>query len=137
MQLPEKSSGNNMITRQLPMGAGHCPWGGYTDRIVCNIHGEEHLASRYRAMLRPGAFGKFGNLPATLETCQYWETFLDRATCCFATFGKFGIFASHSGNLPVLGNFSRWSPLSFYNIWQAAKISWHAANSTSPDPLRP
>ncbi len=27
-------------TRQLPMGAGHCPWGGYTDQIVCNIHGE-------------------------------------------------------------------------------------------------
>ncbi len=25
------------VTRQLPMGAGHCPWGGYTDRIVCNI----------------------------------------------------------------------------------------------------
>ncbi len=25
-------------TRQLPMGAGHCPWGGYTDQIVCNIH---------------------------------------------------------------------------------------------------
>ena len=25
-------------TRQLPMGAGHCPWGRYTDRIVCNIH---------------------------------------------------------------------------------------------------
>ena len=23
------------------MGAGHCPWGGYTDRIGCNIHGEE------------------------------------------------------------------------------------------------
>ena len=22
------------------MGAS-CPWGGYTDRIVCNIHGEE------------------------------------------------------------------------------------------------
>ncbi len=26
------------------MGAGHCPWGGYTDRIVCNVHGEERLA---------------------------------------------------------------------------------------------
>ena len=81
----------NNCTRQLPMGAGHCPWGGYTDWIVCNIHGEEHLASRCRAMLRPGTFGKFGILPATLETCQYWETFPDRATCPFATFGKFGI----------------------------------------------
>ena len=28
-----------MYTRQLPMGAGHGPWGGYTDRIVCNIYG--------------------------------------------------------------------------------------------------
>ncbi len=27
------------------MGAGHCQWGGFTDRNVCNIHGEEHLAS--------------------------------------------------------------------------------------------
>ncbi len=27
-------------TRQLPMGADHCPWGGHTDRIVCNIHEE-------------------------------------------------------------------------------------------------
>ncbi len=26
-----------LMTRQLPMGAGHCPWGGYTDRIVCNM----------------------------------------------------------------------------------------------------
>ncbi len=25
-------------TRQLPMGAGYCPWGGDTDRIVCNAH---------------------------------------------------------------------------------------------------
>ncbi len=25
------------ITRQLPMGAGHSQWGGYTDRNVCNI----------------------------------------------------------------------------------------------------
>ena len=43
--------------------------------------------------------------------------------------------ASQSGNLPALGDLSRSSPLLFYNIWQAAKISWHAANSTSPDPL--
>ncbi len=28
------------------MGAGHCQWGGFTDRNVCNIHGEEHLAPR-------------------------------------------------------------------------------------------
>ncbi len=50
-------------TRQLPIGAGHCQWGGCTDRNVCNIHGDAHLASRYRTMLRPGAFFRFGTLP--------------------------------------------------------------------------
>ncbi len=44
--------------------------------------------------------------------------------------------ASQSGNLPVLGDISRWRPLSFYNLWQAARISWHTAKGTSPDPLR-
>ncbi len=34
-------------TRQLAIGAGHCPWGGCTDQIVCNIHGEVLLTSRY------------------------------------------------------------------------------------------
>ena len=75
-------------TRQLPMGAGHCPWGGYTDRIVCNIHGEGRLESTCCAMLRPAAFSKFGTLPATLATCQHWETFLDEAPCRSTTFGK-------------------------------------------------
>ncbi len=28
------------------MGAGHCQWGGFTDRSVYNIHGEEHPAVR-------------------------------------------------------------------------------------------
>ncbi len=27
-------------TRQLPIGAGHCPWGGHTDWNECNIHVE-------------------------------------------------------------------------------------------------
>ena len=70
------------------MGAGHCPWGGHTDRIVCNIDGQVHLASRYRAMLRPWTFSKFGTLPATLATCQYWEIFLKEAPHCPTTFGK-------------------------------------------------
>ncbi len=56
----------NIWTRQLPMGAGDCQWGGLTDQNVCNIHGDAHLASRYRAMLRPGTFSKFGTLPATM-----------------------------------------------------------------------
>ncbi len=71
---------DNMHTRQLPMGAGHCQWDGFTDRNLCNIHGEEHLASRCRAMLRNG--------PATLATCQYWETFLEEAPCRSTTFGN-------------------------------------------------
>ena len=29
------------ITRQLPIGAGHYPWGGHTDRNVSNIHGNQ------------------------------------------------------------------------------------------------
>ncbi len=44
--------------------------------------------------------------------------------------------ASHPGNLPALGDLSRWSLLSLYNIWKTANISWHAAKRTSPDPLR-
>ena len=35
---------DNILTRQLPMGAGHCQWGGLTGRNVCNIHGDAHLA---------------------------------------------------------------------------------------------
>ena len=30
----------NDKTRQLPMGAGHCQWGGYTDGNVCNTKNE-------------------------------------------------------------------------------------------------
>ena len=35
-------------TRLLRFGACHCPWGGYTDRIVCNIHGEV-LGAKYES----------------------------------------------------------------------------------------
>ena len=31
---------HNWSTRQLSIGASHCLWGGYTNRIVCNIHGQ-------------------------------------------------------------------------------------------------
>ncbi len=62
------------------MGAGYCPWGGHTDWNGCNIHGEVHL--------RSGTFSKFGTLPATMATCQYWETFLEEAPCPPTTFGK-------------------------------------------------
>ncbi len=44
--------------------------------------------------------------------------------------------ARHNGNLPVLGNISKWSLLLSYNIWQDAKNSWPAAKSTAPDPPR-
>ncbi len=43
--------------------------------------------------------------------------------------------ASHNGNLPILRNLPRGSPLSSYNIWQDDKNSWHAAQSTPHDPL--
>ncbi len=86
------------------MGAGHCQWGGLTDRNICNIHGGEHLASCYRTMLRLWDF------------FQIWH------------------LASHNGNLPILGDHSRGGLLSFSNFWQTAKNSWHAANSTPPDP---
>ena len=32
-------------TRQLPMGPVNFQWGGLTDRNICNIYGDEHLAS--------------------------------------------------------------------------------------------
>ncbi len=34
--------GNNVryYTRQMPIGADHCQWGGLTNRNICNIHGE-------------------------------------------------------------------------------------------------
>ncbi len=35
----------NTGTGQLPIRAGHCPWGGFTDRNVGNIYGEVLLAS--------------------------------------------------------------------------------------------
>ena len=92
-------------TRQLPLGAGHCQWDGLTNRNICNIYGDEHLASRFRAMLRSGTF-----------FYQIWH------------------LASHNGNLPTPGDLSRGGLLSFPNFWQDAKISWHAANSTPPDP---
>ncbi len=84
----QQPHGEHIGTRQLPMGAGHCQWGAYTDRIVCNIHEGVHLASCYRTMLRLGTFSQFGTLPATLAYCQYWETFLEDAPCCPTTFGK-------------------------------------------------
>ncbi len=86
------------------MGAGHCQWGGLTDRNICNIRGAAHLTSRYRAMLR------------------LWD--LD----------TFWHFASYTGNLRILGNLSGGGLPSFSDFWQVAKISWHAAKGTPPDP---
>ncbi len=68
-------------TGQMSMGAGHCPLGGFTDWNVCNVHGEVHLASRYRAMLRPRSFSRFDTLPATLAHCQYFRIILEGAPC--------------------------------------------------------
>ncbi len=70
------------------MGAGHCPWGGYSNRNVCNIDGEVRLTSRYRAMLRPGTFHKFGTLPATLGRSQYYQIVIVETPSCPTTSGK-------------------------------------------------
>ena len=60
--------------QSLPMG-----WTYWLN--VCNIHGGGHLALRYRAMLQPGAFFKFGTLPAlqnlstggSLSFYNFWQ----------------------------------------------------------------
>ena len=89
-------------TRQLPMEAGHCPWGGYTDRILCNVDRQVRLASRCRAMLQPGTFPTFGTLPGTMATCQYLGTFLKEAPCCPTTFGKMPIIVGTLPKVPHL-----------------------------------
>ena len=89
------------------MGAGHCPWCGFTDRNVCNMYMERY-ASR-RAAVRCFGLGFF---------FQIWH------------------FVSHPGTLPIRPDRSRGSLLSSYNIWQNAKYSCHAAKSTPPDPHR-
>ena len=52
--------------RPLPMGRVYCP------KCMIYIYGEVHLASRYRAMLRPGSFSKFGFFPVAMTTSQHW-----------------------------------------------------------------
>ncbi len=44
---------NSYPTCQLPMGAHHCPWGVYTDQIVCNM---ARLALLCRSILRAAVF---------------------------------------------------------------------------------
>ncbi len=119
------------------MGAGHCQWGGYTDRIACNNtwRGTPRIALSCDASAWDfwqiwHLASHSGNLPV-LGHLFRWNPLL------FNNIWQIWHLASHSGNLPVPGDLSRGSPLSFYNIWQDAKISWHAANSASPDPLRP
>ena len=61
---------------------------------------------------------------------------METDTLCDAfayNFHQFLDLASHTGNLPILGNLSR-GVLTFSNFWQVANISWHAANGTPPDP---
>ncbi len=89
------------------MGAGHCLWGGYADEIVYNIDGELHLASRYRAVLRPWTFSKFGTLPATMATCQYCDIILEEASSHFLTFGNLPKFV---GMLPIVPSLTLHGP---------------------------
>ncbi len=61
----------------------------------------------HRAIARcfgSGTCTHFATFPAILATCQYWETYLEEG-------------------FP-----------SFSNFWQVAKISWHPAKGTPPDP---
>ncbi len=46
-------------------------------------------------------------------------------------------FASYTGNLPILENLSGGGLPSFFDFWQVAKISWHAAKGTPSDPPWP
>ena len=72
-----------------------CPWGPVTANGVdllteiYVIYMEMHTS--HRAIARcfgSGTFTNFGTLPATLATCQYWETHLEEASCRSLTFGK-------------------------------------------------
>ncbi len=53
------------------------------------LYMETHTS--HRAVARcfgSGTFSNFGILPATLATCQYWETYLEEASHRSLTFGK-------------------------------------------------
>ncbi len=49
-------------TRQLLMGAGHCQWGGFTDRNVCNIWPLGSLAAAGECVTHGRKEGKLGNI---------------------------------------------------------------------------
>ncbi len=85
-----------------------CPWG------LATAHGVGLLTEMYVIYM---------------ETCTSHRTI---------SLGFFHIWplASHPGNLPIVSEPLTGTPLLFCNIWQAAKNSWHAANSTQPDPPR-
>ena len=82
-----------------------CPWGPVTANGVdlltkiYIINMETHASQPYRAMLRPRTFINFGTLPATLAIYQYWETYLEEASCLSPTFGKLPILV---GMLPIV-----------------------------------
>ncbi len=82
-------TGQEYTTRQLPMGAGHCQLGGLTDRNVCkgwsifaygtqkwttpNIHGDAHLASRYRVMPLHLYYIHFGISTQWVVAGPHWQ----------------------------------------------------------------
>ena len=72
-----------------------CPWGPVTANGVdllteiYVIYMETHTS--HRAIARwfgYGTFSNFGTLPATLATCQYWETYLEEASRRSLPFGR-------------------------------------------------
>ncbi len=117
----------SLFTRQLLMGAGHCPWGEFTDWNVCNIYGCVCLASRYHAMLRPRTFCRFGTLPATLPPCQYSWIVLKETLCRPTTFGKIPNIVGMLPKVPHLSPISHNWPHTYlcdHNWPRKGTFSW-------------
>ncbi len=72
-----------------------CPWGPVTangaDLLteIYVIYMETHTSHRATARcFDSGTFTNFGTLPATLASCQYWETYLECASHRSLSFGN-------------------------------------------------
>ncbi len=53
------------------MGAGYCQWGGLTDRNICNIYGDAHLASGPTSLPK---MEPLGPKVLMLQTCTNGQT---------------------------------------------------------------
>ncbi len=67
------------------------------------IYMEVHTSHRATARcFGSGTFNNFGPLPATLATCQYWETHIEEASRRSLTFGKLPKFVDTLPKVPHL-----------------------------------